>query len=110
MIHFIERKDLIRWLAKNCTRKAVVRAMDEGSVELLGVFARLSPKSESGWLVQVTSNTGKIWNVEVIPRHKRVAIFMSDLKPPWERWIGSDSNPLYSGDNPEEYARLRDEA
>ena len=110
MTHFLERKHLIQWLAKNCARKSVVRAMDEGTVELLGSFKYLGRMRESGWIVKVTSDTGKIWYVEIVPWRKRLAIFISDLLPPWEDWDGDNfTNQLWCGDNPAEYARLRDE-
>jgi len=119
MIHFTERKHLIRWIMQNCTRKSVVRAMDEGTVEHLGAFSKLGPNSEPGWIVKVISEHGKVWTIEIIPWRHQYGIFISDLLPPWEYWDGTKDPldkiangfpmSLQDGDNPVEYARLRDE-
>ena len=127
MQHFTEIKHLIQWLIKNCPRKAVVRAMEEGSVEHLGAFTELGINHIPGWLVKVTSERGKVWLVGVTsrPEQRDFRIFVSDcygcfrLPVPWEYWdgiedpldyIASDSPmPMWDGDNPIEYARLRDE-
>lgn len=118
MQHFTERKHLIRWLMQNCTRKSVVRAMDEGAVEHLGAFANLGPNKDFGWIVRVESNTGKIWNVEVVVsvHSRRYGIFITDsaVDISWGNWLGrnrtvAEHNPLHDGDRPAEYTRLRDE-
>ena len=129
MQHFTERKHLIRWIMQNCRRRSVVRAMDEGSVELLGAFTdSLGPYDSSGWIVKVTSgDTGKVWYVEIVSNKGRYSIYLLVLDMPngehvkdlpWERWSGVDPddtylvenrNPLFDGDNPREYARKRNE-
>ena len=110
MTHFITREDLLQWLERNCTRKAVVRALQEGTVEHLGAFTKLGPNSEPGWIVQVESDTGRVWNVEVIAWRQRYAIFISKLLPPWEYWNGGLlDRKIFDGDNPKKYRRLRDE-
>ena len=122
MQHFIERKHLLQWLAKNCTRKAVVRAMDEGTVEHLGAFINIGPVPvQSGWIVNVTSDTGKVWTLEVVPRpaSKRwhgYSIYITDHiaydddSILWKYWDGDDfTDTLFCGDNPAKYERLRDE-
>ena len=124
MTHFIERKHLLQWLAKNCTRKSVVRAMDEGTVEHLGAFTKLGPNGNPGWITKVMSDTGKVWFVQIVVsiHSKRHGIFILEdkveyadegffrvkriTKPviPWEHWSPSDhlfgGEPLYDGDNP----------
>ncbi len=122
MIHFFTRKHLLDWLILNCTRKTVVRAMGEGAIEHLGAFIKLGPHELPGWIVKVTSNRGKSWYVEAVkhPTHKRYCIFVTQnsMRIPWEQWDGGDGldpiagstpMPLYDGDNPIEYGRLRDE-
>lgn len=118
MTHFIERKHLIQWLAENCTRKSVVRAMDEGSVENLGTFSKLGPNNQPGWIVLVTAEKGKAWKVEVASRirSRGFGIYITSWLPetevviPWEDWDGNLlGRDLYDGDNPTEYRRLRDE-
>ena len=123
MIHFTERKHLIQWLMENCTRKVVVRAMDEGSVENLGRFRDVGPTPvQSGWIIKVTSDRGKVWALEIIPRpaSKRwhgYSIYITDFRVcdntpiSWKNWVGDTyTDPLYCGDNPQEYARLKQEA
>lgn len=129
MTHFTERKHLIKWVMQNCTRKSVVRAMDEGVVEHLGAFTKLRPWEQPGWILKVTSDTGKLWIVCVVqrPAFSKQGGFSIYITPnaelpepyvPWEHWYGGINlatkaewgvNPLYSGDNPSKYARLRDE-
>lgn len=123
MIHFITREDLLQWLERNCTRKAVVRALQEGLVEHLGAFTKLGPGGNPGWIVQVTSAISPVraWDVEVVAEGKRYGIFIWDLyyrvaiDTPWEYWDGKGYpeyravNSLWDGDDPEKYARLRDE-
>ena len=121
MVHFITREDLLQWLEKNCTRKAVVRALQEGTVEYLGAFTKLGPNSRPGWIVRVTSETGRIWHAEIVAEGKRYGIFIHRGPKilPWKYWdgiedpldeIASESPmPLYDGDNPVRYARFRDE-
>ena len=113
MVHFISREDLLYWLEKNCTRKAVIRALQEGLVENLGTFSKLGPNGNPGWIVQVTSAISPIcaWDVEIIPERKRYGIFIriaTDI--PWEYWNGGLlDRKIFDGDNPDKYARLRDE-
>ena len=116
MIHFITKEDLLRWLECNCTRKAVVRALQEGLVEHLGAFTKLGPNGNPGWIVQVTSAVSPIcaWNVEIVEDRKRYGIFIRvATDTPWEYWEGLDfgcaSNSLWDGDDPKKYRRLRDE-
>ena len=117
MTHFITKEDLLQWLEKNCTRKAVVRALQEGLVEHLGAFSKLGPNGNPGWIVQVTSAVSPVcaWNVEIVPEHKRYGIFIKvAIDTPWEYWDGPGHwnetlNLLWAGDYPIKYARLRDE-
>lgn len=117
MTHFTERKHLIKWIMENCTRRSVVRAMDEGAVEHLGAFKDIGPSPVSlGWIVRVKSYTGKTWLLEIVPTNAhRFGIYITECHTPddsplWDHWVGDHhSDPLYSGDYPIEYARLRNE-
>ena len=96
--------------------------MDEGAVELLGTFTKLGPNKKPGWIIKVTSETGKAWDIEMIPDRKRIQLYIREILQfaddhigdiPWEYWDGDENyvighNTLYTGDNPNEYARLRD--
>ena len=91
--------------------------MDEGSVELLGGFTDIGPVPVGpGWIVKVMSDTGKVWLLEIVAvSAHRFGIYItecmtSDDSVLWDSWMGEHhTDPLYSGDNPEEYRRLRDE-
>jgi len=130
MKHFTERKHLVNWIMENCTRKTVVRAMDEGGVENLGAFIKLGPFGKPGWAIKVTSEIGKVWIVCVVlrPASERRHGYSIYITPnselplphvPWEHWDGIEDPTdeiasdtligLHDGDNPTEYARLRDE-
>lgn len=124
MQHFTERKHLINWIMRNCIRKSVVRAMDEGTVEHLGTFTNLGPGMKNpGWIIRAISETGKVWIVEIVARPfiNGYGVYIRPNREvpvpwvPWERWAGGaghpdfPGNPLYSGDNPVEYRRLKDE-
>ena len=100
-----------------------MRAMDEGSVEHLGAFKDIGPiPVQPGWIVKVTSDTGKVWTLEIVPRpaskrwHGYSIYITSHItydshSMRWEHWAGfaNVNFLLYGGDNPQEYARLRDE-
>ena len=112
-VHFMTKKDLLRWLEQNCTRKAVVRALQEGTVEHLGAFTMLGPWKNPGFIVKVTSETERVWIVEVVSSYNRWAVYIQGFEGyiPWRYWSGtadSISMPLHDGDNPIKYARLRD--
>lgn len=126
MTHFTQRKHLIDWLLRNCTRKTVVRAMEEGSIEHLGSFSKLGPKNKPGWIVLVTSERGKPWFIEVVSRLKLggFGVYITEVRKnttfpvPWKYWQGDvirrpdvprELYDLWDGDNPTEYERLRDE-
>ncbi len=125
MIHFTRRRHLIDWLLRNCTRRVVVRAMEEGTVEHLGSFRHLGPApTQAGWAVRVTSERGKVWVVEVVSRLKAggFGVFIVDWEEGtsdpvlWQHWQGDADHKLgvpqelydlWEGDNPIEYSRLR---
>lgn len=112
MTHFITREDLLQWLERNCTRKAVVRALQEGTVEHLGAFTKLGPNSNPGWIVKIISEIGRAWSVEIVAEKKRYSIYINAglSRIPWEYWDGGLlDRKIFDGDNPEKYARLRDE-
>jgi len=109
--HFRSRTDMIMWLIKHCPRPSIVRALETGNVEFLGGFTKIPPSNLPGWIFVV--------------KDKNVCILANDLKHkyeirivkhiPWEYWHGMFSNlPMVwsfaSGDKPQEYRRLYDEA
>ncbi len=97
------------WLEKNCSRKAIVRALaTEGEIEFLGGFNPIPPTSHPGWIVQVTSEHDKVWYVAVIAYQNRYSIRILN-KVPWKNWIGDfpGTPSLMNGDFPENYQSKR---
>ncbi len=128
MTHITRRKHIIQWLIRNCSRKSVVRAIEEGMVEHLGSFSNLGPApTKPGWIVKVTGEHGTVWLVEVVGRLKLggFGVYITHVRNynddsvVWHHWQGDTMNidptvprelyDLWEGDNPIEYARLRDE-
>jgi len=105
---FDSRDGLVDWLEKNIARKAIVRAMDEGTVEVMGGFSTISPTTFPGWIVRVTSIHKKIWNIAILAANGKLEIRIIN-KLPWGMWAGEHSeNTLYTGDYPKQYKEFRD--
>ena len=93
------RDQLLDKLAEWCKRRAIRRALEEGTVEVCGGFNTDPPC----WIVKVTSAHGAVWAVGVQPNGMvRILEFI-----PWRLWAGGES-PLYKGDNPKKYQRLKE--
>ena len=111
MQHFRNRDDLVAWLETRPLRKAISRALQEGTVEVMGGFYIIPPTYLPGWIVRITSIHKRTWNVAIVV-HKplnRYIVYIID-KIPWRHWAGGDTtNSLYAGDHPKEYRRLKDE-
>ncbi len=108
-IHFQSRLHIVSWLEKICPRKAIVRALSEGSVEFYGGFDPVPPTTDPGWIMRVTSAYGKTWYVAVIAYRDHYGIrILRDV--PWDKWVGSTAKnrtALMNGDHPVEYWELR---
>lgn len=116
MIHFRDRHDVIDWAAVHIPKsyRTVARSLEEGQVEFLGgfkCFSCMTLSRMSGWMIKVTSKFNKIYYIFVyidLAMQLRLSI-MDTLN--WKSWDGDKTdNPLYQGDHPEEYRRLKDEA
>jgi len=89
--------------------------MQDGKTELLGVFKRIPPKCEMGWVVAVTSKHGITYHVAIKPNQLRGGYWCHMVsRVPWEQWMGDVLSPLdklhntiYKGDNPEIYEELK---
>ena len=112
MTHFQSRTHIILWLADNCSRKAITRALYEGQVEFFGGFNPILPTTHPGWIMRITSAHGRTWYVAVICYDRRYGIrILGDVF--WGNWVGTRPwgefrAQLHSGDHPEEYLRLRE--
>ena len=109
-VHFQSRLHIVSWLEKNCPRKAIVRALREGSVEFYGGFNPVPPATDPGWVMRVTSVYDKTWYVAVLCHDCRYGIrILKDV--PWQFWVGSTAKnrtTLMNGDHPTEYWELRE--
>ncbi len=93
------------WLEKNCSRKSIVRALRDGTVEHLGGFSRVPPTSHPGWIVRVTSVHDREFIVAVIAYQSRYGIRVLG-EVPWLNWAGTPGEVqpgLMNGDNPWSY-------
>lgn len=113
MTHFQSRTHIILWLADNCSRKAITRALYEGQVEFFGGFDPIPPTIHPGWILRITSAHGRIWYCAVICYDRRYGIrILKDV--PWGKWCGMGGvtgqlrPQLYCGDNPGEYKKLKE--
>ncbi|KKN77887.1 hypothetical protein LCGC14_0356240 [marine sediment metagenome] len=110
MIHFRNKTDIVDWLEKNCPRRAIVRALREGQVELLGGFTDIPPAHLDGWIIRVTSVRNKTWNVVITAgRELQIRILYS---VPWHSYVGDEMvlTHIVTGDDPERYKVFKHEA
>jgi len=117
MIHFRSKENVINWLIDNCPRPAIKRALVDGRIEFLGGFDPIPPSILPGWIVKATSIYGKKnWYVAILANDIKHYYEIRIIKSvPWKNWVGTtfwDDNdfrvPLFSGDNPKVYRRLKD--
>ncbi|KKM80084.1 hypothetical protein LCGC14_1343430 [marine sediment metagenome] len=115
MVHFQTRDHIIAWLEKHCPRKSIVRAINEGTTELLGGFSQIPPSNRSGWIVRVTSVPGRVWLVAVSPNKSQTDYEIRIPKEvPWAKWSGvtgpylSIGGLLMYGDKPWLYETLKE--
>lgn len=109
-IRFRTRHDLISYIANNAPRRAIERAIVEGSVRVLGGFHMVPPNTDPGWIASVMSKHKKVWHVVVSVdeiRH-RYRVWIVD-EVPWAEWAGEEgrNHPVYDGDDPRKFTLLR---
>lgn len=111
MTHFRTKTQLIEWLERHCKRNAIVRALDEGQIELLGGFANIPPLWRPGFILKVTSVYKKEWIIAITDNLTHWGIMLIK-KIPWRYWVGDKKglSELFAGDNPLVYKELRNEA
>lgn len=104
MVRFTDRDAFLSWVKFHVRRRSIIRAMNEGKVEHLGGFTYLPILHDAGWVCRVTSTYGRTWIIAGTSMSK-ITILQA---VPWRFWAGNKAiNPLYSGDNPEEYKKIR---
>ena len=100
-----DRKELIDFLQETLIRSPLRALLNKN--ELLGGFDPML-ESEPGWIVLVTSETGKEWLIGVLPGPGRKFKIRYLDKIPWENWVGNlPYRELFRGDNPDEYEARR---
>lgn len=114
MVHFQTRDHIIAWLEKHCPRKSIVRAINEGTTELLGGFSQIPPSNRSGWIIRVTSVPGRVWLVAVSPNKSQTDYEIRLPKEvPWKFWCGHlvsswAASHTCCGDKPWLYGSLKE--
>lgn len=111
--------DYVKMRSLACGRLHIARAIDEGSVEVLGGFKEIPPSYQEkypfiarpGWIVRVNSVRGTQWHVAVTVKEgsRDMYAFVMVHSVPWKHWVGG-STPLYKGDYPDRYETLRSAA
>jgi hypothetical protein len=112
MVHFQTRGHIVSWLMRHCPRKAIVRAMNDGKVELLGGFNSIPPRSYHGWILRITSVYNRVWILAITPNKKGDDYAIRELKDvPWASWCGdANGGGLYRGDKPWLYQSIKERA
>jgi hypothetical protein len=110
MVHFQTKGHLVAWLERHCPRGSIVRAINEGAVELLGGFSLIPPSNRSGWIVRITSRHKRVWLVAVSPnRDQNDYEIRLPKEVPWKHWCGDmHTSKLYTGDKPWLYAAIKE--
>lgn len=109
MKRFHIRNNLLEWLEEHGPYRQIRRAVEEGEVELYGFFDG-SVFMPEGWALRIKSRFGQEWLVSVYlnpQSHEYCSMVIHTVV--WNYWNGSISEPLYQGDNPEKYERLKKE-
>jgi hypothetical protein len=111
MIH--TRGQLINWVINATSNDVLLQAAFRNMgtrVELYGTFDPLPGGSKSGWLVRVTTLTGREDLIAVVKDHLGRAIrWYNTIEIPWDAWQGPHEDELISGDNPDQYVARMDE-
>lgn len=112
MVRFQNKIHLVLWLENNCPRPAIVRSLREGNTEFFGGFNPVFPTGCPGWILRTTSAYGKVRYIAILAYQNKYGIrILRDV--PWDKWVGTRPwgefrARLHSGDNPEEYLKLRE--
>jgi hypothetical protein len=101
MIHC--RDHLIDWLVSNSSNDVLLRNAFRKTgtrVELLGLFDPLPGSSKPGWLVRVTSYSGREDLISIVKDHlDRPHHWYTAPNITWETWQGPDNDALIGGDS-----------
>ena len=111
-----DRAGLLAIVASTAPYPAVHRAYEGGGkFEVLGGFSPIPPGTFPGYIVRVTSANGTVYLLGAIQypgNHMWYTMVVDEV--PWDRWDGDKvTGEGYSnlrGDNPAEYAALKEEA
>ncbi len=110
MNHWTTVDQIVNWLRGTHLRRAVLRALEDGSVELLGGFSLIPPGNSPGLIVRVTSRHGIRYNVAIQPFVPCGTYARCVPRVPWENWVGDPKRSpptIYDGDDPIRYAEKR---
>ena len=110
MVHFQTKDHMVSWLERHCPRKSIVRAINNGKVELLGGFEHIPPSGRPGWITRITSEYGRKWEVAIVYNKGQIDYGILVLnRVPWKHYCGFEmTNRVYRGDNPDLYKLLKE--
>lgn len=98
---FRTREQLVEFVERYGTSLGIPSdAIDEGEYELLGGFSNLPASNHSGYILRIKHK--RTWLIGIRPTGKMNLI--KDV--PWRLWQGGN-NPLYCGDRPQIYQRIK---
>jgi len=110
---FHSRQHLIQWLQDNLTDRVLQNLLQGGGkLELFGGFSPLPNSSLSGWIVALTSyQTGQGHYICIgADEETGQCRWWQTEEVDWMCWDGDKAaNPLYCGDNPENYREWKNE-
>jgi len=106
------QEQLIEWLENHITNPIHVWSIENDSYEVLGFFEHNNIKGFAGFKIKLTSKHHvDYYFIITVYNFGRSHSYLLISKPQWRFWNPNDNtNPLFMGDNPEKYRRLRDAA
>ena len=111
MIHLKTRNDIIEFVEYSHDWGSIrIAIQDSRNVEFLGFFSCLPFFSAPGWILRVKSGAC-MHQIAVYYRGRELRTRLMNMEhgTPWMYWQGDRSDRL-TGDNPERYKELRNEA
>lgn len=103
------RDDLIDEIRGRCLYTSANRAIDTGTVLVLGRFAPTEGVSrDEFWAVRITSRHQKVWQVAIIPSPRGLLV-RDASQLDWANWMGNEqgADGLFNGDDPVTFGGLR---
>lgn len=104
------RADLIELVSRQTGSKAMKQALILGTITLYGGFLEIGSDKKPGWVMQITSQHGRVWLVGILADGVTGYRLSLIKEVPWKSWdgkIGQTEYDVYSGDEPDLYDKRR---